>query len=152
MKKVPLVCLLLLFSLQAASAGGFGEISKDYTLQFPRDFYYRDGYRLQWWYFTGHLFTPEGREFGYELTFFVAGVQRKKFRSRFGVRNIYISHFALSDLKGGRYSTFDNADSGAYGFAGADGSSLRVWVDNNKWRGRPPACISWHPEGTRRST
>jgi predicted secreted hydrolase len=132
MKKVPLVCLLLLFSLQAASAGGFGEISKDYTLQFPRDFYYRDGYRLQWWYFTGHLFTPEGREFGYELTFFVAGVQRKEFRSRFGVRNIYVSHFALSDLKDDRYSSFDSADSGAYGFAGADDSRLHVWVDNNE--------------------
>jgi predicted secreted hydrolase len=135
MRKVLVACLLLLLSLGAASAGEFGEITKDYTPHFPQDFYYRDGYRLQWWYFTGHLFTPEGREFGYELTFFVAGVQRKEFRSRFGVRNIYISHFAISDAKDSRYSFYDNSDSGAYGFAGADGKKLHVWVRNDEMEG-----------------
>jgi predicted secreted hydrolase len=131
MKQFLLAGLFVIFSLGGASAQEFREITADYTPHFPRDFSYRDGYRLQWWYFTGHLFTPGGREFGYELTFFVAGVQRKEYRSRFGVRNIYISHFAVSDVKDGSYLTFDRADSGAYGFAGADGDRLNVWVDDN---------------------
>jgi predicted secreted hydrolase len=135
MKRVLLFGLLLFLPFRVASAGEFLEITKGYSLKFPRDFYYKDGYRVQWWYFTGHLFTPEGREFGYELTFFVAGVQRKTYKSRFGVRNIYISHFAISDVKGDRYFPFDKADSGAYGFAGADSDRLNVWTDGNELEG-----------------
>ena len=135
MKRVLLFGLLLFLSFRVASAGEFREITKGYSLTFPRDFYYKDGYRVQWWYFTGHLFTPEGREFGYELTFFVAGVQRKAYKSRFGVRDIYVSHFAISDVKEDSYSSFDKADSGAYGFAGAESDRLKVWVDGNELDG-----------------
>jgi predicted secreted hydrolase len=135
MKRVLLLGLLFLLSVETASAGEFLEITKGYPLKFPRDFYYKDRYRVQWWYFTGHLFTPEGREFGYELTFFVAGVQRKVYKSRFGVRNIYVSHFAISDIKENKYYFFDKSDSGAYGFAGADSDRLKVWVGSNELRG-----------------
>lgn len=62
-------------------------------------------------------------------------MQRKEYRSRFGVRNIFISHFALSDVKEGGYYTFDKADSGAYDFAGADSDRLRVWVEDNELEG-----------------
>ncbi len=135
MKRILIFGLLFFLSLRVASAGEFREITKGYSLTFPRDFYYKEGYRVQWWYFTGHLFTPEGREFGYELTFFVAGVQRRAYKSRFGVRDIYISHFAISDVKGDSYSSFDKADSGAYGFAGAESDRLKVWVDGNELEG-----------------
>ncbi len=135
MKRILFFGLLFFLSLRVASAGEFREITKGYSLTFPRDFYYKEGYRVQWWYFTGHLFTPEGREFGYELTFFVAGVQRRDYKSRFGVRNIYISHLAISDVKGDSYSFFDKADSGAYGFAGAESDRLKVWVDGNELEG-----------------
>ncbi len=135
MKRLLLFWLLFFLLAGTASAGEFGEITKGYYLKFPRDFYYKGGYRIQWWYFTGHLFTPAGREFGYELTFFVAGVQRRAYQSRFGVRNIHISHFAISEVKTGRYDSFDKADSGAYGFAGADTDRLKVWVGGNELEG-----------------
>ena len=141
MKQLLIAVLLAACFPGGAHAEGFREITKDYALQFPGDFYYRDGYRLQWWYFTGHLFTAEGTEFGYELTFFVAGVQRKESPSRFMVRNIYISHFSVSDVTGDSYSSFDRADSGAYGFAGADDSRLHVWVDDNQLEGTTTRMI-----------
>ena len=135
MKGLLIAAFLVILVPGSLRAEGFREITKDHTLHFPADFYYREGYRLQWWYFTGHLFTAGGREFGYELTFFVAGVQRKRSKSQFQVHNIYISHFAVSDVAGNSYSSFDRADSGAYGFAGSDDSRLHVWVDDNQLTG-----------------
>ena len=120
---------LLMFS--AAAAGEYRDVTPGYKLSFPSDFYYRKDFRMQWWYFTGHLRDEKGREYGYELTFFVVGIQRKKFKSRFGVNNIYVSHFAISDVSADKFFFSERSDSGAYGFAGADADQLRVWVDNN---------------------
>lgn len=135
MKRFLLSGLIMILFLGVASAGEFREISPDYTLKFPNDFYYKEGYRVQWWYFTGHLFDGEGREFGYELTFFVVGVQTRAYKSKFGVDNIYVSHFALTDVAGRKYYSSEKSDSGAYGFAGAAADDLKVWVDDNKMEG-----------------
>lgn len=136
-KRFMLSGLILIFSLGVAFAEEFREISQDYALKFPEDFYYKDGYRVQWWYFTGHLFDREGHEYGYELTFFVVGVQTRVYKSKFGVDNIYISHFAVTDVAGGKFYTSEKSDSGAYGFAGAERNKLRVWVEGNELGGTP---------------
>jgi predicted secreted hydrolase len=96
----------------------------------PHDLFFLRGCRIQWWYLTGHLFDESGREFGYELTFFAAGVQQREYRSQFGVDFIYISHFAVTDVHGNRFSHAADADTGAYGFAGADEARLHVRVGN----------------------
>lgn len=42
----------------------------------PREFHFPDdhgphpGYRTEWWYYTGNLFTEEGRHFAYQFTIF----------------------------------------------------------------------------------
>ena len=41
-----------------------------YVYDFPRDHGSHDQFGLEWWYFTGHLSSESGRQFGYELTFF----------------------------------------------------------------------------------
>lgn len=126
---VIIICLLAGSSL--ASSQEYLDVTSGHKITLPRDFYYRKGYRVQWWYFTGHLFDQGGREFGYELTFFVVNVQKREFKSKFGVNNIYISHFAVSDVNGNRFYFSDNTDSGAYGFAGAEDSHLKIWTGNN---------------------
>ena len=129
-----LICLLAAGTL---SAGEYREVTPESRLSLPGDYYFRPDYRVQWWYFTGHLFDKDGHEFGYELTFFVVGVQKRRYQSKFGVNNIYISHFALTDVAGRRYSYSEKSDSGAYGFAGADARRLKVWVDRNSIEGLP---------------
>lgn len=37
---------------------------------FPRDHGPHPDYRTEWWYFTGNLTTSDGRDLGYQLTFF----------------------------------------------------------------------------------
>lgn len=130
----------------AAAAEEFREVTPDQSLNFPSAFYFRPDYRLQWWYFTGHLFDRDGHEFGYELTFFIAGVQRRDFKSSFGVRDIYVSHFAITDVSGKKYFYSDRSDSGAFGFAGADPRRLRVWVRRNRMEGTPEK-IRLHASG-----
>jgi len=126
------LCLfLILMPVFAAADGEYQDVSPGYALTFPGDFFYRKDFRVQWWYVTGHLFDEKGREFGYELTFFVVGVQKREYRSKFGVDNIYISHFAVSDVKEKKFFFSDAADSGAFDFAGASDSRLRVWVGDD---------------------
>lgn len=136
MKIFPLI-FFIFFASSIALNQEYHVITKDYRLKFPEDFYYKKDYRVQWWYFTGHLFDQTGKEFGYELTFFVAGVQKKAYRSRFALRNIYISHFALSDVANKIFLFSDKSDSGAFDFAGAREDRLKVWVGKNIVEGIP---------------
>lgn len=113
----------------------YREVRPGDEITLPQDLYYRPGYRVQWWYVTGHLADERGREFGYELTFFAVGVQPKAYRSRFGLNTIYISHFAISDVAGQRFSFHDESDRGAFDFAGAHEQQLGVWVGANRLEG-----------------
>lgn len=129
--------IFLLAGFSFAYGQEYREVTGDSGITFPRDLYYSEDYRVQWWYFTGHLFEETGREFGYELTFFVVNVQKKEFDSRFGVNTIYISHFTLSDVQEKRFYFADKTDSGAYGFAGARDDLLKVWIGSNSAEGAP---------------
>lgn len=136
MKKLPFISitLVLLFCL-SAEAQEWRDVSPGEAVTLPTDLYMQNGYRIQWWYFTGHLYDAQGREFGYELTFFAAGVQKRHYESKFGVNTIYLCHFAISDIEGKKFYHFSNADSGAYDFAGADNRRLHVWVDQDSLEG-----------------
>jgi len=126
-----ILIFLLMFFCSFSQAQEYLDVTKDSRPQFPEDFFYKKDYRLQWWYFTGHLFDPDGREFGYELAFFTVNIQRRAYKSRFGVNRIYISHFAVSDIAGKKFLFSDKADSGAYAFAGAKDDRLHVWTGQN---------------------
>jgi predicted secreted hydrolase len=129
------IVLIFLSLLSDALAQEYLDVTPEYKPEFPRDFYYKKDYRVQWWYFTGHLFDEKGREFGYELTFFAVGVQKKEFKSKFGVNTLFISHFAVTDVDGKKYYFTDKADAGAFGFAGARDDELKVWVAHNSLDG-----------------
>jgi len=127
--------LFILFFYIPAAAQEYREVTSDYTVKMPEDFFYKKDYRVQWWYFTGHLHDESGREFGYELTFFVVNVQKRDYSSRFGVNRVYISHFAVSDILGNTFHFSDSADAGIYEYAGADDKQLKVWTGNNVLEG-----------------
>lgn len=135
MKRLFVFSLFMALSLSLASAQEYRDVTENYRSEFPKDFYFQRDYRVQWWYFTGHLFEESGREFGYELTFFVVGVQKREYGSKFGVNDIHISHFAISDVKEKKYYFGDGADSGAFDFAGSSDKELRVWVGKNALEG-----------------
>jgi predicted secreted hydrolase len=126
---------IILLSFSASYAWEYLDVKPDYTVKIPDDFYYKKNYRIQWWYVTGHLFTDSGREFGYEIAFFVVNVQKRDYKSRFGVNDIYISHFAVSDVMENKFYFQDKTETGAYGYAGAEDNRLRVWVERDTLEG-----------------
>lgn len=128
--------LIVLFSGTSSSfEQEYKEVIPGYPVKLPEDLYYREDYRVQWWYFTGHLTGESGREFGYEVTFFAVNVQKREYKSRFGLKTLYISHFALSDIDRGVYFYGDTSDGGAFAFSGAAQDRLSVWVGDDKIEG-----------------
>jgi len=78
-----------------------------YVWSFPQDHWARDGYKTEWWYFTGHLRTVEepARRFGFQFTFFRIGVSQEppEGGSAWSAGNLIMGHAALTDLETGRH-------------------------------------------------
>jgi predicted secreted hydrolase len=111
------------------------EAEAGYQYSFPRDHGSHDEYGIEWWYYTGNLQTKTGRRFGYQLTFFRVGVDpRPSNPSRWTVRDLYIAHFAISDIDRESFHSFERINRAGIGWAGADSLSYRVW--NDQWEAR----------------
>jgi predicted secreted hydrolase len=94
-------------STSAPTPPSFLPAAPGYAWSFPRDHWKHDGYRNEWWYFTGQLSsagTP-ARRFGYQLTFFRVGLlpRRPDLASPWTTANLVMVHAAISDLDGGSH-------------------------------------------------
>lgn len=104
----------------------------------PRDFVFPEDhgphpeYALEWWYYTGNLNTPEGRRFGYDLTFFRRGVGTggAERSSEWATEHIYFAHFALTDVENDEFYAFERFSRDALDLAGAVGTPFRVWIED----------------------
>jgi predicted secreted hydrolase len=107
-----------------------------YQFAFPRDHASHPEYKVEWWYYTGNLRDAKtGRRFGYQLTFFRVGVDPSpKNPSRWAVRDLFMTHLAVSDLDGGRYRFTERLNRAGVGWAGAAVDEYRVW--NEDWEAR----------------
>jgi predicted secreted hydrolase len=119
-----------------APIDGWQVAEPGWSYQFPRDHGAHPDFKTEWWYFTGDLHAADGREFGYELTWFRQGVMaaRPAGVSRFIVGDFKFAHFAVSDVGAGRFDFAQKISRGAYGEAGCgDGSAGPLaWIDD--WR------------------
>jgi predicted secreted hydrolase len=92
-------------------------------IEFPRDDGVHDS-SIEWWYFTGHLFTAEQERYGFEFVIF---------RARNGGLEGYVSHFAVTDNPRGEFH-YDQRIDGANGVAG-DAAALDLNLDGWTMRG-----------------
>jgi predicted secreted hydrolase len=114
-------------AFQSATAG--------YRYDFPRDHGSHPTYRTEWWYYTGHLHSKNGRSFGFELTFFRRALPPEDIKtlpSKWSINHLYFAHFAVTDITGKRFHFSEKFSREGLGKAGADESRLRVWID--EWR------------------
>jgi predicted secreted hydrolase len=119
--------------------------TEDYRYEFPRDHGSHDGFRTEWWYYTGNLTTKHGRQFGYQLTFFRRGMpaeQIKTLPSKWSVTQLYLAHFAVSDLKNGRFHFAEKISRAGLSKAGAESNRLHVWID--RWHTESPQSTQDH--------
>ncbi len=97
---------------------------------FPVDHGPHNEYRTEWWYFTGNVRDPSGRKFGYELTFFRYALSREKQESSSDWRSnqMYMAHFALTDVAANRFYADERFSRSANGLAGSQSDRYRVWL------------------------
>ena len=126
-----LACVVLL-ALAAPAATAYQEtpVATDAPIpvELPRD----DGPHespIEWWYFTGHLFTEDGERYGFEYV---------TFRARVGNLEGFVAHFAITDNLNGRFAydqriRFFAGVAGAAGVAGVAGDAAALDLDLNGW-------------------
>lgn len=110
----------------------FDMATPGYQYRFPHDHGAHERFRTEWWYYTGHVVAADGHRFGFELTFFRRGMppdQVQTLPSRWSIQQLYLAHFALTDLDAGRFYYADKVSREGLGKAGADTDRLHVWVD-----------------------
>ena len=95
-----LACLTVLL-VAAAPAGPpatFSPVRPGTTLTFPRDHGAHPGFRTEWWYVTGWLKTADGRDLGFQITFFRSRLAVDPANpSAFSPSQILFAHAGLSD-------------------------------------------------------
>ena len=88
-----------LFSTAMACAGVHALPAR--ILTFPRDHGAHNDYRTEWWYITGYATSAQGREFGFQVTFFRSRVaETQTMRSAFAAKQIISAHCAITDVQG----------------------------------------------------
>lgn len=119
----------------AVDPGAFERVSGPRPLDFPQDLGAHDNFQTEWWYYTGNLSAENGQHFGFQLTFFrraiVGSAERVTRESLWATDQVYLSHFALTDVKAGRHYAFERFERGSAGLAGATGIPMyEVWLQD----------------------
>jgi len=130
--------------------GKFEQVHQERKFSFPQDHGAHPEYRQEWWYFSGNVQSTEGQRFGYELTFFriglnppskiVANSAQKIKTSSWRANNVYMAHFAVTDIDNKKFYYTEKFSRDALGLSGAgiyfkerlegDATQLKIWLDD----------------------
>jgi predicted secreted hydrolase len=132
---------------------GFARATAPREFRFPEDHGPHPEFRTEWWYWTGNLAAADGHAFGYQLTLFrnALAPHAAERESAWGSRQVYMGHFALSDIGNRRFYAFERFNREALGLAGARAEPFRVWLED--WEaavlegGVFPMRLAAHAEG-----
>jgi predicted secreted hydrolase len=130
-----LLCIVCLPGRAAETdAQGWSLAVPGYQITFPQDHRAHYDFRTEWWYFTGNLKEKNGRELGYELTFFRYGFRppgnRAPVSSRFVMDDLKFAHFAVTDISGKKFYYDSRVSRGAFGEAGFGNGKRLAWIDD----------------------
>ncbi|MDH4205484.1 MAG: carotenoid 1,2-hydratase, partial [Desulfobacteraceae bacterium] len=137
--------LLLIFVfthvwVYAEDTKGYLSVTGPCELEFPEDHASHQGYRTEWWYYTGNLQSAAGNRYGFQLTFFRRQIvpleSEKKWptpASAWRTSQIYLAHAALSDLDGKHHFYTQRTGRGVLGIAGEFRNNGVIRIFLNKW-------------------
>jgi len=124
-----LLALLLAAVYTLAAAVDYPSVVAGRPLSFPRDYGSHPDFRNEWWYVTGWAKDAQGRDYGFQVTFFRhrPGVAEDS-PSAFAPRQLLFAHVALTDAAGGRLHHDQRAARGGFGLAEAQREDTAVWI------------------------
>jgi predicted secreted hydrolase len=128
------VLLALLITLLAQTADGYLPALPGWSFEFPRDHGSHEEFRTEWWYYTGHLDTESGKSYGFEVTFFRAGVvppSKRTGANPWELGDIALAHFAITDLQRDEFRYYEKLNRFSPYTAGARAGSKHVF--NEGW-------------------
>lgn len=133
-------------SLRDPDFAGFERAYEPRPFRFPADHGPHPEFRDEWWYVTGNLDGPEGRRFGFQITFFRHGLKRNlpKRTSGWAGQDATMAHFALTDVDGRRYTAFQRISRAAVGLSGAQAEPFKVWLDDWHMQAGANGGFPWH--------
>ena len=133
------------------SVAGFATALEPRHFEFPLDHGPHPAFRQEWWYVTGNLDAANGERFGFELTFFRVALEPPPApspptgpaataapASAWRTREIYLAHFAVTDVPRRRFRSAQKLSRAALGLAGAEALPLHVWLDDWSLEARGP--------------
>ena len=112
------------------TARGWKQAIGPWQWSFPRDHGVHPEFRTEWWYFTGNLKDKDGKQYGYQLTFFRQGLALKSSQptNPWSIRDVYLAHFAIVDGSTEQFWHHDQASRSGPGLAGAEIGAMDVWT------------------------
>lgn len=125
------------FGVINTDISGYSRAVKPWDWEFPQDFGQHPDFQTEWWYYTGNVQTNDGRHFGYQFTIFRRAISPPDTISSEGTPSewrtdqVYMAHFALTDVSGGKYYHQQRFSRGSAGLAGATTEPFyRVWIED----------------------
>ncbi|HEY8055644.1 MAG TPA: lipocalin-like domain-containing protein [Terriglobales bacterium] len=111
-----------------ASAPSFRLATPGYQWHFPADDFAHPNYSTEWWYFTGNLRSVNGRQYGFELTYFRVSPAPDTPLDR----QLYFTHFTITDAAGHRFLLHTRARRGNWQQAGIKpiAGGFELWNEN----------------------
>ncbi len=110
----------------------FQRASTTRTLVFPDDHGPHPDFQTEWWYYTGNLVSTGGDLFGYQLTFFrralTPEVERIERPSNWTSDQVYMAHFALTDVSERSFQAFERFSRSGADLADAQSNPFTVWL------------------------
>jgi len=141
MRAVLALCALLAL----AAAPPYPVVRPGIRLAFPADHGAHPAFRTEWWYVTGWLRGADGRDLGFQITFFRVNPRADPADpGRFAPRQLLFAHAALSDPATGRILHDARAARAGFGLAGAAAGDADVRLNgwslhrgpDDRWLGR----------------
>lgn len=116
----------------ATSGADWRQAIGPWKWNFPRDHGSHPDFRTEWWYFTGNLRDGSDKRFGYQLTFFRQGVTLRAAapENPWSIRDLYLAHFALTDVSGNKFWYAERLSRRGPGLAGASELGMDLWLLN----------------------
>ena len=100
----------------------------------PEDRGAHPDHRLEWWYYTGNLYSADGRRFGYQLTFFrtafIPKRETKPRESRWAATEVMQAHFTVTDIEDSAFYQAERRQRVALNLAGTRDRPFRIWVED----------------------
>ncbi len=131
-RQQPVESIAVRSALGGDDNAGYQRVYEPRPFHFPADHGPHPEFRNEWWYVTGNLADANGRQFGYQLTLFRIALSPTPpvTDSAWRTNQVYMGHFALTDVTEERHHDFERFNRGAMGLAGAQAAPFRVWLED----------------------